>query len=204
MFDFISQNPMITSLVIFVITYIFIATEKIDKSIAALLGASAVVFCHAANLEELLQKIDLNVLALLIGMMMIVDIMATTGIFEWVAVMIARKSKGNVMLIIVEFLLVTAVISAFLDNVTTVILIAPITILITQILEIPTVPLLIMEALFSNIGGTATMVGDPPNIIIGAACKLSFNEFLFNLSPVVVIIALVAVAIVLLLMRKSF
>ncbi len=198
-----SLSPMTLSIIVFVITYLFIASEKIDKSIAALLGACTVVALHVANFEELIHKVDLNVMALLIGMMMIVDIMATTGIFEWVAVVIARKSKGNVILIVAEFLLVTAVISALLDNVTTVILIAPITILITQILEIPTVPILILEAVFSNIGGTATLVGDPPNIIIGTSCKLSFNEFLFHLSPVVCIICVLAVVIVLFMMRKS-
>jgi len=189
-------NPMFIVIAIFLITYFFIASEKIDKTIAALLGALAVIFCHAAPFEELLGKIDLNVIALLVGMMMIVNILATTGVFEWIAVKIARQSQGNIVVILIAFMVVTAVLSAFLDNVTTVILIAPITILIAQILEISAVPLLIMEAIFSNIGGTATLVGDPPNIIIGSRCGVTFNAFLVNLGPVVLIILAVSLVIV--------
>ena len=195
-------NPMIIVTIIFTITYFFIATEKIDKTIAALLGAIAVIFCHAAPFDELLNKIDLNVIALLAGMMMIVNILATTGVFEWIAITIARKSKANALLIFISFMLVTAVLSAFLDNVTTVILIAPITILIAQILEIPAIPILILEAVFSNIGGTATLVGDPPNILIGSRCGLSFNDFIINLSPVVMVILVVSLIILCLIMKK--
>ncbi len=193
---------MFIVIVIFLITYFFIATEKIDKTIAALLGALAVVFCHVAPFEELLDKIDLNVIGLLVGMMMIVNILATTGVFEWIAVKIARRAKGNTMVIFISFIVVTAVLSAFLDNVTTVILIAPITILIAQILEISAVPLLIMEAIFSNIGGTSTLVGDPPNIIIGSRCGVTFNAFLLNLGPVVLIIMAVSLLIVCLSLKK--
>jgi Na+/H+ antiporter NhaD/arsenite permease-like protein len=196
-------NPMFIVIAIFLITYFFIASEKIDKTIAALLGALAVIFCHAAPFEELLGKIDLNVIALLVGMMMIVNILATTGVFEWIAVKIARQSQGNIVVILIAFMVVTAVLSAFLDNVTTVILIAPITILIAQILEISAVPLLIMEAIFSNIGGTSTLVGDPPNIIIGSRCGVSFNAFLVNLGPVVLIIMAVSLVIVCLGLKKQ-
>lgn len=107
------------------------------------------------------------------------------------------------MLVVMEFLLATAFISAFMDNVTTVILMAPVTILITQLLRLPTVPILIMEAIFSNIGGTATLIGDPPNILIGASCNLSFNDFLINLTPVVLIVMAVTLGVVLLQMRKN-
>ncbi len=194
---------MIVALIIFFITYFFIVSEKIDKSIAALLGAGAIIFFHSAPYEELLGKIDLNVIFLLIGMMLIVNILATTGIFEWIAVVIARKAKGNGLLILVEFMIVTAVLSAFLDNVTTVILVAPITILITQILEIPTIPILILEAVFSNIGGTATLVGDPPNIIIGSQTDLAFNDFLLNLGPIIIVVMIVSLAVIVLFLRKS-
>ena len=190
-------------IIIFVITYIFIASEKVDKAIAAMLGAGAMVAFGVAEFPAMLTKVDLNVLALLIGMMIIVNIMATTGIFEWIAVKIARQTKGNGLLIMIEFLLATAVVSAFMDNVTTVILMAPVTILITQMLGLPTVPILIMEAIFSNIGGTATLVGDPPNILIGASCGLTFNQFIINLGPVVLIISAVILALVVLFMRKS-
>ena len=197
-------SHMIIVTIIFIITYFFIATEKVDKTIAALLGAVTVIFCHAAPFEELLGKIDLNVIALLTGMMIIVNILATTGVFEWIAITIARRSKANAMLVFIAFMLVTAVLSAFLDNVTTVILIAPITILIAQLLEVSAVPFLILEAVFSNIGGTATLVGDPPNILIGSRCGLTFNAFIVNLSPIVLIIMLVSLAILCILMSKTF
>ncbi|MFA7230919.1 MAG: ArsB/NhaD family transporter [Victivallaceae bacterium] len=195
---------MLLSIIIFVIAYALIASEKVDKSIAALLGAGAIICLHLAPCHELLSKVDLNVISLLVGMMIVVDILATTGLFEWIAIVIARKAKGNGLLILIEFLLVTAFLSAFLDNVTTVILVAPITILIAQILEIPAVPILVMEAVFSNIGGTATLVGDPPNILIGSKTTLSFNDFLLNLGPVVVVITIVLILAVYFFFRKSF
>jgi Na+/H+ antiporter NhaD/arsenite permease-like protein len=190
-------------LIIFGITYLLIASEKIDKAVAALLGTGLVMFFHLVPYEELVSKIDFNVIALLVGMMMIVNILATTGVFEWIAVVIAGKAKGNGLIIMVLFMLVTAVLSAFLDNVTTVILIAPITILIAQILEIQAVPILIMEAIFSNIGGTATLVGDPPNIIIGSQASITFNEFLINLAPCILVIIAITLGVVCLMMRKN-
>ena len=188
---------------IFVFAYILIASEKIDKTIASILGAGLMVAVGVAGFTEMLGKIDLNVLGLLIGMMVMVNIMATTGVFEYLAVTIARQTRGNGALVVLEFLCATAFISAFMDNVTTVILMAPVTILITQLLRLPTAPILILEAIFSNIGGTATLIGDPPNILIGASCGLSFNDFLLNLTPVVILIAAASLAVVLFQMRKS-
>ena len=188
---------------IFAAAYLFIASEKVDKTIAAMLGAGLMIALGVAGFNDMLGKIDLNVLGLLIGMMVIVNIMATTGVFEYLAVKIARQTKGNGVLVVMEFLLATAFISAFMDNVTTVILMAPVTILITQLLRLPTVPILIMEAIFSNVGGTATLIGDPPNILIGASCNLSFNDFLINLTPVVLIVMAVTLGVVLLQMRKN-
>ncbi|MCP3968078.1 MAG: ArsB/NhaD family transporter [Lentisphaerae bacterium] len=193
---------MLLSIIIFAVTYLLIITEKVDKSISALLGAGAVIMLHAAPMEELLGKVDLNVLSLLVGMMITVDILSTTGVFEWIAIVIARKAKGNGLVILIEFLLITALLSAFLDNVTTVILIAPITILITQILEIPTVPILILEAIFSNIGGTATLVGDPPNIIIGSQTPLGFNDFLMHLGPAVLLVTVILTVMTFFVFRK--
>lgn len=195
---------MILIVSIFVITYIFIATEKIDKTAAALLGAAAVIFTHKVSYDELLTKIDLNVIFLLMGMMVIVGILSLTGVFEWVAIKLAQTARGNGIIITSFFLIVTAIFSAFLDNVTTIILMAPITILICQILNIPTVPLLILEALFSNIGGTATLVGDPPNIIIASQTNLSFNQFIVNLGPVVLIIIATTLAIILFFFKEKF
>ena len=194
---------MWTGITIFILAYIAIASEKVDKTIAAMIGAGLMVTFHVADFTEMLGKVDLNVLGLLIGMMIIVNVMATTGVFEYLAVLIARQTRGNGVLVTVEFLLATAIISAFMDNVTTIIVMAPITILITQLLGLPTVPILILEAIFSNIGGTATLIGDPPNILIGASCNLSFNDFIINLAPVVLLIMVVCLGAVVLLMRKK-
>lgn len=190
-------------LIIFILAYLLIATEKVDKSIAAGLGAVAVIVGHFEPYEQALSHIDLNVLFLLIGMMIMVNVMGTTGLFEWLAITIGQRAKGRGLLIFVLFLLATAVLSAFLDNVTTVILIAPITILITQILEIPAAPFLIFEALFSNIGGAATLVGDPPNVLIGSQAHIPFNDFLIHLGPVVLVIMALVLVLTVLLFRKA-
>jgi Na+/H+ antiporter NhaD/arsenite permease-like protein len=131
-----------------------------------------------------------------------VSILAETGFLEWVAIYIAKLMKGDAVKILVSMLIVTMIFSALLDNVTTIILLAPVTILISQLLEIPTLPFLILEAIASNIGGTATLIGDPPNIIIGSMAELSFNDFLINLSPGVAIIAVVFIISSVILMRK--
>ncbi len=193
---------MITAIVIFAITYIFIASEKVDKTIAAMLGATAIIFAGQIEYQEALHKIDLNVIYLLVGMMIIVHILATTGLFEWIAVSVAQKVHGRAIPLLVLLLTVTAILSAVLDNVTTIILIAPITILITQILEINAVPFLILEAVFSNIGGTATLVGDPPNVLIGSQTHLEFNDFIIHLGPIVAIICVVAMPLVILIIKK--
>ncbi|MFO7821578.1 MAG: ArsB/NhaD family transporter [Lentisphaeria bacterium] len=193
---------MLLSISIFAVCYIFIASEKVEKSIVALLGAAAVICLHQVPYEEALGKVDLNVIFLLLGMMIIVNILSDTGLFEWVAVTLAHKSGGNGLLVVIFLLGVTALFSAFLDNVTTVILIAPITILLMQILELPAAPILILEAIFSNIGGTATLVGDPPNILIGSQTQLDFNDFLIHLGPVVVVIFLLLIGLVGWLLRN--
>jgi len=193
---------MTTLLIIFGVTYILIATEIVDKSIAAVAGAALVIGLHYIPYEKALHHVDLNVIFLLVGMMIIVNVLSKTGFLEWLAMIMAKKAKGNGMLIVLQLLLITALFSSFLDNVTTVILIAPITILITQILEIPTIPILIMEGVFSNIGGTATLVGDPPNVIIGSRAHLSFNDFLINLGPVITIITILMLILVYYIMRS--
>ena len=187
---------MLTAILIFTVTYALIASEKVDKTLAALMGSVVMIVSRCAPYEHALRAIDMNVIFLLLGMMVIVGVMAQTGVFEWLAIHLARLARGNGVVIMCLFLLMTAVVSAFLDNVTTIILVAPLTILVTQILEIPTKPLLILEAIFSNIGGTATLVGDPPNILIGAKAHLSFNAFIVNLSPVILIVLAVSLALV--------
>lgn len=184
--------------------YALMVSEKMNRTAAAILGAAAVVLLHVVPYEIALAHVDLDVVFLLVGMMMVVDILSHTGLFEWVAIYTAQRSKGNPIIILIGLLAATAVLSAFLDNVTTVVLIAPVTILIAQILELPVAPFLILEALLSNIGGTATLVGDPPNILIGSKSELSFNDFIINLSPIVIICVLVIFAGILLLLHGSF
>ena len=194
---------MIAAVFIFGLTYVLIASEKVDKTIAALLGASVVIFAGLIPYQVALAKVDLNVIYLLAGMMVIVNILTTTGVFEWLAVQAGQKAKGNGVVLLVLLLVVTAVLSAFLDNVTTIILIAPVTILITQVLEIPCIPFLILEAVFSNIGGTATLVGDPPNVLIGSQAHIDFNDFILNLTPVVIIVMIVSLLVVMRFMRSA-
>jgi len=187
---------MLTAIVIFLVTYVLIASEKVDRTLAALMGAVVMIVARAVPYSKALSAIDMNVIFLLIGMMVIVGVMSQTGVFEWLAIHLARAAKGNGLLIMCSFLTMTAMVSAFLDNVTTIILVAPLTILVTQILEIPTRPLLILEAVFSNIGGTATLVGDPPNILIGAKAGLSFNAFIIHLTPAILVVLAVSLLII--------
>lgn len=194
---------MTTVILIFLVTYVLIASEKVDKTIAAMLGATTVILMGGIGYEEALHAIDMNVIFLLAGMMIIVNILATTGLFEWLAVSLAKKAEGRSLPLLLLLLLLTAFLSSFLDNVTTVILIAPITILMTQILEVPTVPFLILEAIFSNIGGTATLVGDPPNVLIGSQTHLTFNDFLIHLCPVVLVVIAASLPWIVWIMRNS-
>ncbi len=195
---------MFTAIVIFFITYIFIISEKVDKTMVAMLGACAMVAFGVLPYETAIEAIDFNVIFLLSGMMICVFVLSKTGFFEWVAISVAKWTKGSPIKILILFLSLTALLSAFLDNVTTVILLAPVTILIAQLLEISAVPFLILEAISSNIGGTATLIGDPPNIIIGSSADLSFNEFLLNLGPIVLIAFLVFLLTIYLIFRKKW
>ncbi|MBM3308097.1 MAG: ArsB/NhaD family transporter [Candidatus Eisenbacteria bacterium] len=190
-------------IVVFGVVYALIASEKVDKTVAACLGAALVIMLGGISYHDALTYIDLNVVFLLVGMMMIVGVLAETGFFEWMAVLVARKTRGDGAAVLVLFLVLTAVISAFLDNVTTVVLIAPVTILVCQVLELPVIPFLVLEAVFSNIGGTATLIGDPPNIMIASETGLSFNEFIAHLGPAVVVIMAASVIAVLAKYRRQ-
>ena len=192
------------SIAIFIAAYCLIASEKINKTIVAVLGASCMIFFKLVTFEEAVTAIDFNVVFLLVGMMTSVYILSKTGFFEWIAIGVAKRAKGDPWLIMLFLLSVTAVLSAFLDNVTTIIMLVPVTILIMQLLEISPVPFVVMEAIVSNIGGTSTLIGDPPNIIIGSQANLSFNSFLVNLGPVVMIVFLVFIGTIFLLFRKKF
>lgn len=186
------MTAMTATIVIFAITYVLIIAERLEPTGAAALGGVMVVLLGLIPQHEALEAIDLNVVFLLTGMMIVVGILSETGLFEWVAVSIAKKSQGNGLTILIGLLASTCVLSAFLDNVTTVVLMAPVTILITQILGIRTIPFLILEAVFSNVGGTATLIGDPPNILIGSQAGLTFNQFLAHLSPIILIVTISA------------
>ncbi len=193
---------MIASILIFAVVYIMIASEKIEKSVAAMLGAVAAMLAGLISFDDAMKCIDLNVILLLIAMMTCVSILAETGFFEWVAIFMAKMTKGNATWILALILAITMIFSAFLDNVTTVILLVPVTMLITQLLEIPTAPFIILEAIASNIGGTATLIGDPPNIIIGSRAGISFNEFLIHLGPIAALIGIVFILLSIFILRK--
>jgi Na+/H+ antiporter NhaD/arsenite permease-like protein len=170
-------------------------TEKINRAIVAGLGAGLMITLGILNQEQAIAGVDFNTLGLLTGMMVIVAITRRCGVFQFVAIWSAKKVEAKPWGILLMLSVVTAVLSALLDNVTTVLLIAPITLLITEELRVNPYPYLFAEILASNIGGTATLIGDPPNIMIGSAVHLSFNDFLINLAPITPVI-LVATLIV--------
>ena len=173
---------------IFLATYALIATDRIDKTIAALLGGVAMVIARVVDQETAFHAIDFNVIFLLAGMMMLAGILRRTGFFQWVAIRSVKLARGEPYRLLIILSVVCAVLSAFLDNVTTVVLLAPVTLYIATTLRISPLPFLIGEILASNIGGTATLIGDPPNILIGSAAGLDFVAFLGHLGPVTVVI----------------
>ena len=194
----------ILSIIIFAVSYLLIASEKVNKTVVAILGGTLVLFLKLVTFEQAINEIDFNVIFLLIGMMACVYILSKTGFFEYVAVSVAKFAKGEPRVIMILLLIVTAILSAFLDNVTTIIMIVPITILIMQILEVSPIPFVIMEAIASNIGGTATLIGDPPNILIGSQAGLSFNDFLIHLGPIVLLVFTVFILSSLFWFKDSF
>jgi len=192
---------------IFILSYIAIVSERIHKTIIAIVGATAMLVFKIMDQREAFFSeefgIDYNVIFLLIGMMIIINIMKDTGVFEWIAIKAAKFAKGDPLRIMVTLSVVTAILSAFLDNVTTVLLIAPVTLLICDALEIEPVPFLITEAIASNIGGTATLIGDPPNIMIASKARLEFMDFIYNLAPVVIVIMVAYIFTVKWIFKKS-
>jgi len=192
--------PAIAACTIFLGAYVFIATEKwVTRTAAALGGAALVLALGISDAEAAFYSeetgVDWNVVFLLLGMMIIVSVMRETGIFEFLAIWAAKRARGRPFPLMVLLILITAVASALLDNVTTVLLIAPVTILLCERLDLPVTPYLLAEVFASNIGGTATLVGDPPNIIIASRAGLSFNDFLVHLAPVVVVLVAVLVGL---------
>ncbi|WP_206791933.1 SLC13 family permease [Amycolatopsis sp. MtRt-6] len=181
----------VLAIAVFVVAYVFIATEKLPKTAVALAGAGIVLAFGVTDSADAFYSpdtgIDWDVVFLLFGMMVIVGVLRRTGVFEYVAIWAAKRAKGSPLRIMVLLVIITAVASAFLDNVTTVLLIAPVTLLVCDRLDIRPTPFLIAEVLASNIGGAATLIGDPPNIIIGSRAGLSFNDFLVNMTPIVAV-----------------
>jgi Na+/H+ antiporter NhaD/arsenite permease-like protein len=176
---------------IFLITYALIVSERIPRTIAALLGGLAMISLGIVSQEQAFQAIDWNVIFLLVGMIAIANILRKTGLFQWIAFQAVRLGKGRPMRILIILTLITAVASALLDNVTIVVLVAPVTLLVASSLGVSPVPFLIAEILASNIGGTATLIGDPPNILIGSAADIDFITFGANMAPISLLILLV-------------
>jgi len=192
----------------FVAAYVLIATERIHRVAAALSGAAAMVLLGVvdARVAFFSEKtgVDWNVIFLLLGMMVIVSVLKQTGVFDYVAIWAAKRTRGRPFATMVMLVVITAVASALLDNVTTVLLIAPVTLLVCDRLGLQPVPFLIAEALASNIGGTATLIGDPPNIIIASRAGLTFNDFILNLTPIVVILLVIFIGLCRVLFRSAF
>ncbi|MDD3236985.1 MAG: ArsB/NhaD family transporter [Candidatus Gastranaerophilales bacterium] len=210
--SFVSQNAILLSGLILIIAYIFIALEKISKVTVALLGASATILLGLVSQHKghdginplyFINFVDFNVVFLLISMMIIVHISARSGVFNWIAIELLKLTKGYPIWVLIALALFTAVASAFLDNVTTVILIMPVTFVIAKELELDAIPFLITEVLASNIGGTSTLIGDPPNIIIGSKAGFSFMTFLNELTGIVSVILICAIAIMAFIFRKQ-
>jgi Na+/H+ antiporter NhaD/arsenite permease-like protein len=189
--------------IIFVITYALIATDVIDKTIAALIGGTVVVVLGIVTQEEAFGAIDLNVIFLLAGMMILAGILRRTGFFQWVAIRSVKIARGDPFRLLIVLSVVTAVLSAFLDNVTTVVLIAPVTLFIANVLRVSPMPYLICGILASNIGGSATLIGDPPNILIGSAAGLGFDAFLINMTPIAIVVFLVFLVMIRWLFRRD-
>ena len=189
-------DPLWVSSILFVATYAVIVSEKVNRAIASLLGAGLMIMLGILNQETAISGIDFNTLGLLTGMMVIVAITRRSGVFQFIAVWSAKKVNARPWGILVMLSLVTAVFSALLDNVTAVLLVVPVTLLICHELDLSPYPFLFAEIFASNIGGTATLIGDPPNIMIGSAVNLNFNDFVLNLAPVVPLILLVTLVII--------
>ncbi|MEU0546211.1 ArsB/NhaD family transporter [Micromonospora sp. NPDC005979] len=196
------------AVVVFAAAYVLIATEKINRVTVALGGASIMLAIGATDAEHAFFSeeagIDWNVIFLLLGMMLIVGVLKRTRLFEYLAIWSAKKARGRPFPIMVILVVVTAVVSAALDNVTTVLLVAPVTLLVCERLDVPPIPFLIAEVMASNIGGAATLVGDPPNIIIASRSGLSFTDFLNVMAPLVLIVIVVFIGLCRIMFRKAF
>ena len=196
-------NPLWLSTVVMIVTYGVIISEKLNRSIIALLGAMLMIMFGLLTQEQAVAGIDFNTIGLLVGMMIIVSITRKCGVFEYLAIWSAKLVKPSPAGILAMLAVVTAVVSAFLDNVTTVLLVVPVTLVITEALKVNPYPFLFSQIIASNIGGTATLIGDPPNILIGGQVGLTFNDFVFHLAPVIVVVLIVHVLSIHLIWGRS-
>ena len=183
---------MALAIAIFAVALAAIASERFDRTKVALVGAVLVLITQTIDQEHAIESIDFNTIGLLAGMMLMVRLTETTGVYNWLAIRAGQLSRGRPLAVVISLATTTAVLSAFLDNLTTILLVVPITFLLADALDIDPIPLVIIEIIVSNIGGTATLIGDPPNIIIAGATDLSFTDFIVNLAPIA-LIAFVAV-----------
>lgn len=186
-------NPLWLATVVMIITYGVIISERLNRSIIALLGAMLMIMFGLLTQEQAVAGIDFNTIGLLVGMMIIVSITRKCGVFEYLAIWSAKLVKASPAGILAMLAVVTAVVSAFLDNVTTVLLVVPVTLVITEALKVNPYPFLFSQIIASNIGGTATLIGDPPNILIGGQVGLTFNDFVINLAPIILVVLIVHV-----------
>ena len=189
-------NAMWVSTCVLAITYATIMSEKVNRAIVALLGAAVMIIVGVLDQDEAIKGIDWNTIGLLTDMMILVSISRRSGMFQYLAIWSAQAAKAHPAGILLILQITTAAVSAFLDNVTTVLLIVPVTLAICKTLRVPAYPYLFAEIIASNIGGTATLIGDPPNILIGSQAGLSFNEFVYHLTPVIIIVMVVQAVII--------
>ncbi len=197
------STQVIFATAVFITAYAIIVSEKIHRTVVALVGAGLMALSKILSPEQAVEAIDFNTIGLLVGMMIIVGITRQTGVFEFLAIKAAKRSLGQPLKIMAALALVTAVLSAFLDNVTTVLLIVPVTFAIANKLQVNPLPFLIVEIISSNVGGTATLIGDPPNIMIGSATKLGFLDFMINLTPIIAVIYVLTIFFLKIIYRKQ-
>ena len=192
---------MAVAVSIFVVALATIASERVDRTKVALAGAALVVLSQTIDQEHAIEAVDFNTIGLLAGMMLMVKLTETTGVYTFLAIRAGQLSRGRPLAVTVSLALTTAVLSAFLDNLTTVLLVVPITFLLADALDVDPIPLVIIEIIASNVGGTATLIGDPPNIIIAGATGLSFGSFISNLAPIAALVFLSSTALLYLAYR---
>jgi len=195
---------VVFTVTLFLISYAFIIAEKIHRTIIALVGAAIMVVAGVLNQYQAIESIDFNTLGLLVGMMIIVAITKESGIFEFLAVSAVKAAKGKPMAILIWLSAMTAIVSAFIDSVTCILLVIPVTISIAQKLNVNPIPIVFSEIMLCNIGGAATLIGDPPNIMIGSAAGFGFGDFVRNMAPILVVIAAVTLICLYFMFRKSY